>query len=73
MVIVKLTCLHGTGLFPTDVAEIVLNKCMEVTDRDKQSVHGPAVTFNYDYVDDFAEPEKHSNSADGTGIHNTSK
>ena len=57
----------------TDVAEIVLNKCMVVTGRDKQSVHGPAVKFNYDYVDDFAEPEKHSNSADGTGIHSTSK
>ena len=38
---------------------------MEITRRDKQSVHGPAVKFNYDYVDDFAdsEPETHSNSA----------
>ena len=25
--------------------------------------HDPAVKFNYDYVDDFAEPETHSNSA----------
>jgi hypothetical protein len=40
----------------TDVAEIVLNKCMEMTGRDKQSMHGSAVKFNYDYVDDFAEP-----------------
>ena len=45
-----------------DVAEIVLNKCMEITGREKQSVYGPAVKFNYDYVDDFAEPET-SNSA----------
>ena len=42
-----------------DVAEIVLNKCMEITGP----AHEPAVKFNYDYVDDFAEPEKHSNSA----------
>lgn len=40
-----------------DVAEIVLNKCMEIADRGKQSVK-----FNYDYVDDFAEPETQSNS-----------
>ena len=42
-----------------DVAEIVLNKCMEITGP----AHEPAVKFNYDYVDDFAEPETHSNSA----------
>lgn len=57
-----------------DVAEIVLNKCMEVTD--KHSVHGSAVKFNYDYVDDFAEPEtRHSNPADinEMGICNPSK
>ena len=40
-----------------DVAEIVLNKCMEIADRGKQSVK-----FNYDYVDDFADPGTHSNS-----------
>ena len=38
-----------------DVAEIVLNKCMEIADRGKQSVK-----FDYDYVDDFADPETHS-------------
>lgn len=47
---------------------------MEVTY--KQSVHGYAVIFNYDYVDDFAEPERRSlnpASINETGVSNPSK
>ena len=67
--------MNGIELFPNnkiiiiiiiiDVAEIVLNKCMELTRRYKQSVHGPAVKFNYDYVDDFADSEPETSNSAG--------
>ena len=47
----------NSSLILIDVAEIVLNKCMEIADPAKQSVK-----FNYDYIDDFAEPETQSGS-----------
>ena len=53
----------NSSLILIDVAKIVLNKCMEIADPAKQSVK-----FNYDYIDDFAEPETQSNPAGSYNI-----